>query len=77
MGIKTDELPPLRWDDGSEGKSKDAFERLNDFARAEFLGALKVIAQNRDTFRARLLGLFEFRQKVVRKKKRRNAEWGF
>jgi hypothetical protein len=75
-----DELPVLRRNDDQENScpvQKDAIERLTDFARSDFLGALKVAGHNRDMFRARLLGVLEAKKKVTRIIKRRKAEWRF
>jgi hypothetical protein len=75
-----DELPTLRRNNDQENNHpvhKDAIERLTDFARSDFLGALKVAGQNRDVFRARLLGVLEAKKKVTRIIKRRKAEWRF
>ena len=56
---------------------KDAVERLVDFSRSEFLGALKVTAINRKVFRSRLLGVLDERRKILRRVVRRKADWNF
>jgi len=80
--VKTDECRDLcvevRVGDAAvSSASTTATERVVDFSRSEFLGALKVSGQNREVFRSSLLGVLELRRKLLRKIKRKKATWGF
>lgn len=82
MGKRSkDVLPPLPDNDDSSdeysGRERDAVERVVDFARSGFLGALSVSAQNREVHRARLLGVLELKKKIKRRVLRKKAEWRF
>jgi hypothetical protein len=62
---------------GTVGMSdKDAVERVVDFARGEFLRALKY-SQNRDLFRLRFLSALKTHAKKTTKTKRKKASWNF
>jgi len=60
-----------------EVEEKGVMERLQDYARSDFLATLAGGVQKRDGSRSRLLGLFGKRRKQLAQRKRRRAPWGF